>query len=288
MQTLRDTCAFCGKRKGSPGIDGQSIRITREHLLPDALVKAFAQFNSQFFAQRKRPDLLLSHFQPDLVVIKDVCNQCNNGPLSVLDQYAADWLRNNASHRLSEKSRLKLSVNGESISRWLLKLIYNSDRAAHGGRRQPSFKELAPYMLGVESRPPSVTIGVGTVATHILTKEEKAVVTKDVEELAPAWIRIGGMEAGAAQDDVIQKFVQCGALMFLLVVFRLESTLNEPREQLRLASKEWLESKGLVELRGERVEELHFGPPAFDAVDVMRNHFDEYSDVYRELYRDSE
>lgn len=62
--------------------------------------------------------------------IKDVCKSCNEGFLSTLDSYGRDVVRQFFIKEYSPNKALTFNYNYDSLSRWLIKMAYNSCRAA--------------------------------------------------------------------------------------------------------------------------------------------------------------
>ena len=67
MNTKR-VCAYCAKE----------APLTREHLWPGGIIKRAKDLNTSYFGK-------LNKFIDAELTIKDVCAECNNGPLSELD-----------------------------------------------------------------------------------------------------------------------------------------------------------------------------------------------------------
>lgn len=112
---MPNVCAYCGR----------SERLTREHLWPASIIKRVqerARYNTN-----RGPNF----FWGD-PTIRDVCAGCNNGPLSKLDEYGIelyDKLFNE--YAKDQDTIVNFEYDFPRLARWLLKLSYNSARAAH-------------------------------------------------------------------------------------------------------------------------------------------------------------
>lgn len=118
FHSMPRVCVYCG-RSGS--------KITREHLWPSALHSrlqvARDQRQNHFWSARERQKDIQS--EP---TIRDVCDKCNNGPLSELDAYiCALWDTQFKAIRARGES-VVFTYDYKLLTRWLLKLCFNSSR----------------------------------------------------------------------------------------------------------------------------------------------------------------
>jgi hypothetical protein len=109
MESAR--CAIC--REPRP--------FTREHIWPQGFLKRSA-FGIRYSARARRT------FCGDLI-IKDVCRDCNNGPLSALDDYACFLFDRYFAHRTPWGETFTFEYDYGRLTRWLLKTAFNSARA---------------------------------------------------------------------------------------------------------------------------------------------------------------
>lgn len=105
------TCAYCG---GPPP-------FTREHIWPNGFLRRDS-FEIKFSARANKT------FRGDLV-IADVCAQCNNGPLSVLDTHACELYDRRFSKPVERGAVVPFTYDYALLLRWLLKVSYNSSRS---------------------------------------------------------------------------------------------------------------------------------------------------------------
>lgn len=122
-------CAYCGKAGPS----------TREHLIPKALHGRTADLTSQFLRAAGR----VVGGEP---TIADVCAACNHQKLSPLDAYVAGMYDKFFAHPVSSGQSVKLRYDFGLLSRWLLKVSYNSARASHSPDVAP-LARFTPYIL---------------------------------------------------------------------------------------------------------------------------------------------
>lgn len=119
-------CAYCGSTR----------KLSREHIWPNGFLRR-GSFGIKYSARAKRT------FEGDLTV-KDVCEACNNGPLSNLDSYACSLYDSNFGHFAEHFTLVRFSFEYAALTRWLIKIAFNSartqghDDAELLGRYRPS------------------------------------------------------------------------------------------------------------------------------------------------------
>ncbi len=104
-------CAYCELPR----------RLTREHIWPNGFLRR-GDFGLKFSARAGRA------FAGDLIV-RDVCEICNNGPLSRLDSYACRLYDTNFGHFPEHFAPVSFAYDYGKLTRWLLKIAFNSARA---------------------------------------------------------------------------------------------------------------------------------------------------------------
>lgn len=104
-------CAYCGNE----------ANLTGEHVIPNGLLKLFPEQDITFSNDRMYKDNEGS-------TINDVCAECNNDYLGVLDSYGLELIKNNFLVEFEANDILEFEYNYDMLSRWLLKIAYNTDR----------------------------------------------------------------------------------------------------------------------------------------------------------------
>ncbi len=79
-------------------------------------------------------------------VIKDVCEVCNNGPLSTLDAYICSLFDRHCARILTRGETVTFDYDYHLLKRWLLKMSYNSARM-HEAMDLIVYPPLLPYIL---------------------------------------------------------------------------------------------------------------------------------------------
>ncbi len=107
-------CAYCD-------FEG---KLTREHIIPDWYDSANSASDGEIFLE-KAPDKIVKS-DPK---VKDVCATCNNVVLGQLDDYGKSLYEKYFCHPVYGKERKKIQVDRRRLTRWLLKIAFNSARA---------------------------------------------------------------------------------------------------------------------------------------------------------------
>lgn len=132
------SCAYCSSTSG----------LTKEHIFPSSIIRLNATKN-------RAKKFWLSKVQKEVAsdpTVKDVCASCNNGVLSQLDAYAADFFEKNCLTADNDTAGQKtISYDYHLLKRWSLKVSYNSVRASNGFGA-PAFPPLLPYILGSDQK----------------------------------------------------------------------------------------------------------------------------------------
>ncbi len=127
-------CAYCGK----------SGRMTREHIFPEAM----ARENYHITIDHTRD----SKNYKSQVVVKDVCSTCNNNHLSKLDRYGQQL--ENTYFSIPITLPLKFDFSYNLLLRFLLKLLFNQERALRSPNNLQLLKSFTQYILGKNSETP--------------------------------------------------------------------------------------------------------------------------------------
>jgi hypothetical protein len=124
-------CAYCGEEK----------KPTREHIIPDGFLRGMKVDEQIRWTETSPCRVIGSDF-----VIKDVCDNCNNRVLSQLDTYAINLITkyNGKIDKNTKKIFFKYDYN--KLSRWLLKVCYNSARANKLEYDTSTYKNCIPYI----------------------------------------------------------------------------------------------------------------------------------------------
>lgn len=142
------SCAYCGIRRA----------LTKEHIWPRWLHDIEDHQLKYNFAANK--------VMPDEQVIRDVCAACNNGPLSRLDEYGRQLYEKYFGRTYHEARKLRFRYNFESLSKWLIKIAYNTSRVASANDVE-ILKTYAPYIIEDKCELIRIFISVGLLGQFV-------------------------------------------------------------------------------------------------------------------------
>ena len=177
-------CAYCGKL---------ARNLTREHLLSASLHRNLRQQQSQVFGS----DQIYYIARCERVIdaeptVRDVCSDCNNGPLSILDSYICE-LWDLHFRRIVEPDELVLfSYDYDLLTRWLLKVSYNSARVHASDTVH--LDTCRSYILEGGAVPDHVRVHLQLISPSPLIGSEIQIAAKigyPLDRLEPSQIRIG-------------------------------------------------------------------------------------------------
>lgn len=109
---MKRVCAYCGK-EGS---------LTKEHIWPTSIIQR------NFKKSIKYSQIANKVFSSDLT-ISDVCAHCNNGNLSLLDNYLCKLYDKYFNEFAENNSKITFEYDYNDLSRVLLKISFNTARA---------------------------------------------------------------------------------------------------------------------------------------------------------------
>jgi hypothetical protein len=195
-------CAYCE----------QNGKVTREEVMPLFLSRNRPAYRTVIDHQRRvvRAGLVTA--------VRDVCEDCNGGPLSRLDNYASGLDRRYFTQIVGTTQMIDFSYDFDLLLRWLLKVSYNDDRT-----RPPPHdtKPFVPYILGREKEPPfSTSVLVGIITPGVTPTEQ---VARGFPELIePESCGIGYLAYGepALSDTQFSRFVQVNSYLLDVIAWR--------------------------------------------------------------------
>ena len=190
------SCAYCGSDRAA----------TREHIWPGALIAKYEGLLAY------NPNTNKLHLGEP--VVKDVCADCNNGPLSGLDRYLC---------RLFDEHFYKIISAGEAASfeydyiqllRSLLKISYNASRGTTNSPVQKLHRQFANFILKGGHHPKvMLRLQIVTTATMVTadTNEEKVI--------RPAMMRCGILAYdGPMSKRFLVRMIAINSFWFYMII----------------------------------------------------------------------
>lgn len=132
-------CAYCGNQ-GS---------ITKEHIWPKCIIKRTPDYQGRYHGKNE------AFFRGELT-IKDVCEECNNGELSRLDEYICELYDSYFERIARQGSSIVFNYYQKKLLRWLLKISYNSARS--NNTHTEELRDLAPFIMGESGIPNNISV----------------------------------------------------------------------------------------------------------------------------------
>lgn len=124
-------CAYCNEDK----------KATKEHIIPNGFLKLMNLDEQIRWTETAPCRVIGSDF-----LVKDVCSECNNGVLSELDNYALNLITKYNGKIDKNTKKIFFKYDYSSLSRWLLKVCYNSARANKLEYDISSYENCIPYI----------------------------------------------------------------------------------------------------------------------------------------------
>jgi hypothetical protein len=193
---------------------------TREHVIPRWYNDTPG--DAELFSARAP----LTHLRGDLLV-KDVCEDCNSGVLSNLDDYGKGLYCRYFAKPVYACETVEFDYDGELLIRWLLKLSFNSARAQNADIRV--LHELRKVILGQSPPTDHVRCWLYLVPPTLLdpiegprpARREEAN-DPDIDE--PLWFRIAQFRLPSYPAlGLTQRIVFVNAFAFTLLVAPADS-----------------------------------------------------------------
>lgn len=219
-------CAYC---------DVQNTKLTKEHLWPACLHKRIDKANRSYIGARnlfylaKNNRVFLGEPQ-----IKDVCANCNNKTLSVLDAYICKLWDTYFNKIVEASDDVTFLYDYNLLSRWLLKMCFNSSRIHDSDRIH--LTNCRHYILGTSPHPENVTIHLQLVKPGSFTADEREAIRAagfPAKRYEPRLNRVGHLtyptRAGVGR---VIRAVHLQSYLFLLHVFPLNVPPDNRRRDL--------------------------------------------------------
>jgi len=208
-------CAYC--REIAPA--------TAEHIWPEKII---ARYKSLLTYNNRNQS-----FHGGEPTIKDVCEKCNSGKLSQLDNYAVSEFDKQIGQIVHSGENLTFAYDHEKLLRFLLKVSYNSTRSAGTIEHAQLHEKYAKFILnGGPVTSARINLQIVTSA-HRLNIE-----TMKIEEraLLPIILRCANIQLkGGLADRFVVKLVAINSYWFYIFI----SCQPEPEDVWGALAKGW-------------------------------------------------
>lgn len=125
-------CVYCDKEG----------KMSREHVIPKGFIEHMNS-KGKITALDKVPSRIVN----TEITIKDVCTQCNNGELSLLDSYALKLILKYNDEISPNTKKIYFKYKYDRLARWLLKVSYNSARVNDSKYDVSLYKKNVDYIM---------------------------------------------------------------------------------------------------------------------------------------------
>ncbi|GGX54491.1 hypothetical protein [Saccharospirillum salsuginis] len=248
MVSKKRSCAFCGEQNN----------LTREHIFPNGVIRTYEE------ALLSLNDKSDRYFKADLVV-KDVCESCNNGALSVIDGYFVKLFESHMHPPLLPGDSAEFEFNYNYLLRELLKISYNSARAsADGFRAVAALRKYVPYILGNVSYTPDVILRLQIVTSskRFNTHTNQIDGTMDAELLRSCKISYNGPQ----HSNFMIRLIALNSFWFYLIIplksvssSKKETFINGFKDNIRLSGVPINSTMDFVSIPKEKTTYMHPG-----------------------------
>ncbi|EOZ4596638.1 hypothetical protein [Morganella morganii] len=200
---IKKTCVFCGV----------GTELTKEHIYPSGIIKSLKTSQIDLLTINDRKD---TPFKGD-PVIKDVCGSCNNGPLSKLDSYFVDAFNDYMSVPLEPGDDITFEYNYNLLLRELLKISYNSARAANGNYDAVTvLKRFSSYIISGYKKPSGIMLSLQIVTS---ANQLDTLTNRVVGSLKPYLLRNGTINGlGLNTNNYLVRMVAFNSFWFYLLM----------------------------------------------------------------------
>ncbi len=196
-------CAYCDA----------SGKLTKEHLLPHSLsMRSDEDLEHNIMAGAEHR--VISN-EP---TIADVCFACNNGPLSLLDEYICGLYDKHFVHLVRPGDCVKLTVDFNLLLRWLLKTAYNVARARRGNWPVSSLFLLRGYILGKDKKRPASRLLLQLITPARIEPGSIKGLSPDATEVPMIFNRIGAFDCTFAPGFLMGFLITVNSYYFHVFV----------------------------------------------------------------------
>ncbi|SHJ80901.1 hypothetical protein SAMN02745136_00940 [Anaerocolumna jejuensis DSM 15929] len=196
-------------------------KMSREHIIPKGFINNM-NFKEQTVWFDKAPSRVINNE----LMIKDVCANCNNGELSKLDAYALKLLISYNDKISFDTKKIYFKYNYHMLTRWLLKVCYNSARANDADFDIGLYQEYISYILNkdyTEALDISIFAMFMEVAFDKETQEECYHLNKD-RNYEIDWFRIAPFRmVNLSVYYIAMRCIMINSLAFLVVVYNKDT-----------------------------------------------------------------
>lgn len=190
-------CAFCN----------QPSPLTREHIWPRCIIERTPDYNARYVGKAEK-------FIEGELTVRDVCAACNNGVLSMLDDYICRLYDTQFSRIASRRQPRTFIFDHSLLLRWLLKTSYNSARANHSDIAV--LKQYSTFILDGNPKPEGLEVRLELISPSKNPRYLPG--TDNLREIPPESVRCCRIEVpGNPVPNTTIRLVAINSFYFWLV-----------------------------------------------------------------------
>ena len=249
----KKSCAYCAQPK----------KLTREHVIPSWYINLDRSPDDLAFSERA-PKKFVSE-----MVVRDVCEDCNNIPLSSLDAYGRTLYEEYFHDFVFKDECIDFNYDYQKLLKWLIKCSYNSARVHNADLEV--LKDYTDYLINNEQLPSDIIVFCATVAPSNTTVFDNPIIAtrgREDDLYEPHWFRLGVFRVPDFDTiDYCFRSVTINSYTFFIALPKLKSDyIKQKRTLLRIL--------GNSDLFGERITSSGFvklSPPVMGALESFQH-----------------
>ena len=191
-------CTYCGKES----------KLTKEHIWPKGLVKRMPELDAKYLKSTNK------FFTSDLI-ISDVCADCNNIKLSMLDNYLCKLYDIYFKTYIENEDEIIFNYDYELLLRSLLKITYNLSRTIN--QNNNVFAQFREYILNGGRSYENIIIKLDLIIPS----------TRNGEKIYPKSARCGSLDIGINTENFILRIISIKSYYFYIIIYENEFLSNE-------------------------------------------------------------
>ncbi|QTA80793.1 Uncharacterized protein dnl_31060 [Desulfonema limicola] len=193
-------CAYCGNDSVS----------TREHIFPKSLLnRKNIDTKEKYNDKRVRYIRKAGKIFDGEPTINDVCGSCNGGVLSRLDAYTCQLYDNFLYKFVNKGESVIFEYNFDMLTRWLLKVSYNSARA-NNQFDSGILSNYIEYIIKGKTRPDRINVFVQLFIPYV---------EKSIEDIPPDFLRIAAVAPATLPDEFASiRIIGINSYCFYIVI----------------------------------------------------------------------
>jgi len=200
-ELLKRKCAYCGKDE----------KLTREHIWPKCIIKRMPELELKIMDNNK----VVTNAE---LTIADVCAECNNDKLSILDNYICSLYDSHFKNFVEEKKPTKFKYDYELFLRSLLKITYNSSRTK--SRINNEFEKFKEFILNGNQIREDVVIKADIITPAIINGKK----------LYPKSTRCGTLSVDTTVENFILRMISINSYHFYMIISKKTEISSEIAE----------------------------------------------------------